>query len=262
MRTNNSLDQYRAGTPEARKIEAALALLNNSKRGTLPGAGVPFPAAGCARLIFALDLTASRELGLKAARQATGAMFDTLKSINADRLAVKLVYYRGPEECKATGWEQNPDVLRRAMEKLSCVTGGTQIERVLRVALAETLPLSGVVFIGDFCEEEHDKLIDLARRCGRRKIPLYIFHEQLPLYAGISDQEEAAALFQQMADVSGGVYCHFTLESACTLRELLSTVAAYSTGGAEAVKQVRQRETVTTPEARQLQNRLLLGAGR
>jgi hypothetical protein len=37
----------------------------------------------------------------------------------------------------------------KLMRRLSCETGGTQIARVLRLALAETETVSGVVFIGD-----------------------------------------------------------------------------------------------------------------
>jgi hypothetical protein len=212
-------------------------------------------ARRCGRLVFALDLTSSREPGLREARIATAAMFEALQSIGADRLAVKLAYYRG-RECKASGWVHDPAALKRAMEKLSCKAGYTQIGKVLRLALAEKDPLSGVVFIGDACEEEPEELYELAAELGEKNIPLYMFHD----YGGRDTEgvEGAGQVFEWMAELSHGAYCHFGTRSAAALRELLSTVAAFSAAGIEGVKQVCQ---VTTAQARQLQNRLLLGPG-
>ncbi len=211
---------------------------------------------GAGGLMFGIDLTASREKTLREARIATAAMFDALKSIAANRLALKLVYYRG-RECKASGWEHDPAVLRRAMEKLSCKAGATQIAEVLRLALDEKEPLPGVVFIGDVCEEEPDELAGLAAELGKRNIPLFVFHD----YGGNDAEavERSGPVFELLTELSHGAYCQFGAGSAAALRELLSTVAAFSAGGVEAVKQVHQ---VTTTEARQLQTRLLLlGAG-
>src|ERR1700735_3539658 len=74
------------------------------------------------------------------ARLATGAMFDAIKALGA--VAVKLVYYRGPDECRATSWHSDPDILGASMRRLSCEVGYTQIARVLRLALAEGENLS------------------------------------------------------------------------------------------------------------------------
>ncbi len=205
-------------------------------------------------LIFGIDLTASREETLREARIATAAMFDALKSIAADRLAVRLVYYRG-QECRASGWERDPAVLRRAMEKLSCKAGATQIAEVLHLALDEKERLSGVVFIGDVCEDDPDELAGLAAELGKRNIPLFVFHDCSGRDVAV---ERAGPVFEHLAELTHGAYCRFGAGSAAALRELLSTVAAFSAGGVEAVKQVHQ---VTTTEARQLQTRLLLGAG-
>jgi hypothetical protein len=83
--------------------------------------------------MVALDLTGSREHSLKQARVATAAMFDAIKALGA--VAVKLVYYRGNNECKASEWQSNRDILSQAMRRLSCETGETQIDRVLRLAV-------------------------------------------------------------------------------------------------------------------------------
>ena len=235
-------------TPERRLMNEALARIGQSGVKETRGA-----ARRSGRLVFALDLTASREPGLHEARIATGAMFDALKAIDADSLTVKLVYYRG-RECKATNWEHDPGVLRRAMENLSCQAGNTQIARVLRLALAEKEPVSGVVLIADVYEENPRELADLAATLGDRNIPLFVFHD----YSGRNVQgvEAAGPVFQYMAELSHGAYCQFGTGSAAALRELLSTVAAFSTAGIEGVKQVQKE--VTSPEARELQSRLLL----
>jgi hypothetical protein len=220
------------------------------------------PARRGGRLIFGLDLTGSREPSLRHARVATAAMFDTIKALGA--VAVKLVYYRG-SECRAGEWQDDPGVVSAAMMRLSCKSGYTQIRKVLRHALNEKEPLSGLVLIGDHCESTDDgyELDDLAVKLGQKGIPIFVFHE-------CSDHDkpslEARPIFEHMAKVSGGVYTEFKPDSGAILRELLATVAVFSAAGHEGLKQVGQP---LTPEARQLRGSLLLltdgnpeGAGR
>ena len=202
------------------------------------------------RLIFGLDLTGSREASLAHARIATAAMFDTIKAIGA--VAVKLVYYRGTNECRASAWHNDPGVVSDAMRRLSCEAGYTQIARLLRVALAEKEKVSGVVLVLDHCEDDADELLDLARTLGERSMPLYVFHE----CADYSKRSlKAKPLFKRMAETSGGVYVEFKPDSGAVLREMLSTVAAFTAGGSEGVRQVGR---AVTPEARQLRSSLLL----
>jgi hypothetical protein len=228
-----------------RKIEAALAKL-----------GVPTERRVQTRryghLIFALDLTGSREAGLREARLATAGMFDAVKAIGA--IAVKLIYYRGWRECRAGDWHSDPAILTRNMQGLSCHCGYTQIRRVLRFALKEWERLDGMVFIGDHCEEDEEDLTKLAATLGDRSIPLFIFHE-----CADDDGSSLAAkpIFERMANVSGGFYCEFKPNSADVLRELLSTVGAFSVASRDGVKRIGP---AVTPEAQKLQARLLLPA--
>ena len=205
------------------------------------------------RLIFALDLTGSREHSLRQARIATAAMFDAIKAFG--RIAVRLVYYRGTKECRASQWHDDPGVLAESMRRMSCKTGQTQIARVLRMALAEEDKVSGVVFVGDHCEDHADELVGLAQTLGQRSVPLFVFHE-------CADHDghslKARPVFEQMAEASGGVYVEFKPDSGAVLRELLSNVAAFTAAGAEGVRQVALPET---PEGRKLRGRLLLGSG-
>lgn len=236
--TDNTLDA------ERRRMNAALTEVREARAGV----------RGKARLIFALDLTASRKASLKKARLATAAMFDTVKAVG--EVSVKLVYYRGWQECRATGWHNDPGVLSGCMQRLSCKTGGTQIARVLRFVLAEKEAVSGVVLIVDECEDDAEELAGLAAMLGDKRIPLFVFHE---CAVGDSSAHPAKPVFERLAAASHGVYSEFDPESALALRELLASVAAFSVAGGNGVEQV---EHVTTPEARHLQSRLLmLGAG-
>ena len=58
------------------------------------------------RLAFILDLTGSRRASLCNARIAIASMFETVKAIGA--IAVKLIYYRGKNECRAGSWRAIP----------------------------------------------------------------------------------------------------------------------------------------------------------
>jgi hypothetical protein len=223
------------------KMHAALARLEEWKRRGGARAG---------RLIFGLDLTASREATLDSARMATASMFHTIKAIGA--IAVKLIYFRGTNECRASQWHDDPGVLAQSMRHLSCESGETQIARLLRLALSEKEKVSGVVFVGDHCEDDRSELRELAQTLGRRSMPLFVFHE-------CSDHDErslrAKPIFKRMAEASGGVYCEFKPDSGTVLRELLASVAAFAAAGHQGIRQIGP---AATPEVRQLQGRLLL----
>lgn len=210
----------------------------------------PLPARRSGSLIVALDLTGSREASLKQARIATAAMFDAIKRLGA--IQVQLVYYRGLKECRASKWHNDPGVLSDAMRKLSCETGTTQIARTLRLALAEKQKVSGVVFVGDHCEENPDELIGLAKELGKRSMPLFIFHE-----CADWDQNslKAKPVFKGMAEASHGVYSEFKPDSGAVFREVLSSIAVFSTAGHNGLKQLAQPATA---EARLLQKNLLM----
>jgi hypothetical protein len=243
-RTGNNDKAMKALDDEWRLMNAALERLGQVE------AREQSPARRGGRLIFGLDLTGSREASLRQARIATAAMFDTIKAIGA--VALKLIYYRG-SACRAGQWHDDPGVVSKAMLQLSCKTGYSQIGKVLRFALDEKQPLSGLVFIGDHCEEGADELAALAQKLGARKIPIFMFHECVD---HDTRSLEARPVFESMAEFSGGVYTEFRPDSGVTLRELLATVAVFSAGGHEGLERVGQP---LTPEARQLRTQLLLG---
>lgn len=227
---------------EWRSMNAALERL-----GQVEAKRVQVAARRAARLIVGLDLTGSRQAGLRQARIATSAMFATMEAIGS--VAVKLAYFRGTD-CKAGEWKDDPAVVDRLMLRLSTETGSTQLARLLRLALSEKETLSGFVYIGDHCEESEDELAGLAQALGHKGIPIFLFHECADNDAA---SLQAKPVFKRIAALSNGVYSEFRSDSGAVVRELLSTVAAFSAKGHEGLKQVGQP---LTAEGRHLQDSL------
>jgi hypothetical protein len=185
------------------------------------------PAAGRGRLIFALDATASREPSWDRACRIQGEMFEATEGLGG--LDVKLVFYRGFGECKASRWVASAADLHRAMRAVSCLGGETQIERVLDHAIAETRRrrVNALVFVGDAMEENVDRLCRLAGELGLLGVPVFVFHE--------GSDRLAERAFRQIAKLSRGAYLRFDLASAERLKELLAAVAVYAAGGYRAL---------------------------
>lgn len=248
MNISNALQRFSVPGPseDARRIDEALARLAN------PPEEPKLPATETGHLLFGLDLTASRERTLRDARVSIAAMFRALAQINAG-VVLKLAYFRGRDECRVSAWEKDPAILSRAMEKLSCKTGETQIHKILRLALDEKDQISALVYVGDVCEETASELIVLAAALGEKRTPIFVFHDLAGADRGAAKRAEP--VFRQLAETSGGAYCTFGEGSAAALREMLSTVAAFTSAGVEGIEQM---PAAMTAEAKQLHKRLLL----
>jgi hypothetical protein len=183
--------------------------------------------AGRGRLIFALDATASREPTWDRACRIQGEMFEATAGLGG--LDVRLVFYRGFTECKASLWLQTAADLHKVMRTVSCIGGETQIERVLEHAIAESKKqrVHALVFVGDAVEENVDRLCKLAGELGLLGTPVFVFHEGGDAHAG--------SAFRQIAKLSRGAYLSFDLASADKLKELLAAVAVYAAGGYKAL---------------------------
>lgn len=133
------------------------------------------------------------------------------------------------------------------MRKVHCQAGTTQIQRVLKHAIAEARqnPVQALVFIGDCVEEDVDQLGNLAGQCGLLSLPVFIFQE------GRNSQAEYA--FKQIAQLSKGAHCRFDSSSAKALGDLLNAVAAYAAGGRSALQRLG---TQGSAEARTLLEQL------
>jgi hypothetical protein len=186
------------------------------------------------RLIFALDATASREPTWDRACHIQAEMFQETAALGG--LEIQLVFYRGFGEFKATPWLTKSDELLRRMTRVFCLGGQTQIEKVLKHAVAETKDkrVNALVFVGDCMEEDVDRLCHLAGQLGVLGVPAFLFHE--------GDEPVARRAFQQVARLTNGAYCRFDSSSARQLHDLLSAVAVYAAGGRKALTDYGKRK--------------------
>src|SRR5512134_4080540 len=101
------------------------------------------------RLVFALDATMSRQPTWDMACTLQADMFREAAALGS--LDIRLVYYRGLNECRATGWISDSAQLARLMGKIDCRGGNTQIGKVLAETRREAVAagVRALVFVGD-----------------------------------------------------------------------------------------------------------------
>ncbi len=196
-------------------------------------ARMPVRRDGQGRLIFALDATASRQPTWDRACRLQGEMF--VETTRLGGLSVQLAWYRGFGEFHAGRWVNRADDLLGQMNRVFCVGGATQIERVLRHAVQETREqrINALVFVGDCLEEDPGFLYDLAGELGLLGTPIFVFHE--------GGDPEVGAVFKRIARLSHGAYSPFDADSAQQLRDLLNAVAVYAAGGRLALEDLGRR---------------------
>ena len=204
-------------------------------------------SSGQARLVFALDATASRQATWDSATQLQSEMFVSTQDLGT--LNVQLCYFRGLGEFFHSDWQHNGDDLLRIMSGIQCQAGATQLGRLLKHVIAEneSEKIRGVVFIGDAMEENLDLLAQQAGKLGLLNIPLFIFQERGDL--------AARKAFVELCRLSGGAYSQFDSASADQLRELLRAVAIYATGGLRALKDFSKASGQTVKLLEQQLNR-------
>ena len=185
-------------------------------------------ASGEGRLVFAMDATMSRQPTWDSALSIQGQMF--MEAKKAGGLAVKLVFFRGFNECKSSRWVSDPEALANMMSKVDCRGGNTQIGRVLTHVKNEAAKskVNAVIFVGDACEENIDCLSQAAGEIGLLGVPLFMFQE------GTDGVAERA--FKEIAKLTRGAYFRLDNASPKVLAELLGAVAAYATGGKQALE--------------------------
>lgn len=126
------------------------------------------PQAGGAsgRLVFSLDATMSRQPTWDMACRLQADMFREAGSIGG--LDVRLVYFRGLSECRASPWISDTGELARLMTRISVEGGHTQIGRVLSETRREAVKegVRALVFVGDAMEENLDDLCVKAGELG------------------------------------------------------------------------------------------------
>ncbi len=184
------------------------------------------PSSG--KLIFAMDATASREPTWQQARQLQSSMFDVATGLGG--LSMQLCFFHGMASFITSPWLHDARQLKAQMERVHCLGGLTQIGRVLEHAIKESRQqrIHAVVFIGDCVEESPDSLSQLAGKLGVLNTPLFMFQE--------GQDSNAEMTFRQLARLSGGAYGCFDAGSARQLADLLGAVAAFASGGHEAMR--------------------------
>ena len=141
-------------------------------------------------------------------------MFEATAALGG--LDVKLVYYRGFNECKASRWMRTPPICIGSCAPSLASAAKRRSSACWRMRLLETSnsKVNALVFVGDAMEENVDRLCRLAGELGLAGVPIFLFHEGRDPIAG-----EA---FQQIANLSRGAYVRFDLASAERLKELLA----------------------------------------
>ena len=195
----------------------------------------PHAQGGRGRLIFALDATMSRQPTWDMACALQADMFREAASLGS--LDIRLVYYRGLNECRASAWISDSAQLAKLMAKIGCRGGNTQIGKVLTEARREATSsgVRAIVFVGDAMEENVDELCARAGELGLLKVPAFMFQE--------GHDAEAEQAFREIARLTGGAWCRFDPGAAAQLRELLRAAAAYAAGGREALKRLSSRDS-------------------
>ena len=191
-------------------------------------------SAARGRLIFALDATMSRQPTWDLACHLQAEMFDAVRGVGG--LSVRLAYFRGHREARATRWLDDPAALAALMAWIGCAGGQTQIGRLLALVEAEAGkgPAPTLVYVGDCMEEDADALCTRAGRLALHGVRAFMFHE--------GRDPVAARTFREIARITGGVYRRFDTGAADALRNLLAAAALYAVGGRAALEAAQNRD--------------------
>ncbi len=116
-------------------------------------------------------------------------MFREAASIGG--LDIQLVYFRGLNECRSSGWVAGTEKLAGLMSAIDCRGGHTQIGKVLSHARQEHAKqrVQALVFVGDAMEESVDNLCAAAGELGLLGVPVFMFQEG---YDGVAEQRVSA----------------------------------------------------------------------
>ena len=184
--------------------------------------------AARARLIFAIDATASRAPTWKLARRLQAEMF--LETAKIGGLEAQLVYYRGlngfhdsalDQQWARTGQQHDPGHMH---------SGPTQIGRLLAHVRQECArqKVSAVTFIGDAAEENPQELYNAATGLG---VPLFLFQE--------GDDPHVSEVFEELKRLTNGAHRRFSPGAARELAGLLRAAAVFAVGGLAALSDLR-----------------------
>ena len=160
------------------------------------------------RLIFAIDATASRKPTWDLACELQGEMFKAAAVVGG--LAVQLVYFRGADGFHASPFVSNASALTKIMAEVFCISGHTQIGKVLRHVQREASkqPIAALVYVGDTSEESSAALCRAAAALVPFGTKAFVFHENP------DENADAVDVFREIARITGGVYLPFDRSAA------------------------------------------------
>jgi hypothetical protein len=193
----------------------------------------PDPAVqsrGRARLVFGIDMTASRQPSIEPAKQLQDVLLRTLPG----ELEVALAVHGGEEVHTFTPFTSNPQRLRDLAAGLRCRGGKTRLLEILRRALKQR-GVRCVVYVGDMFEESSLEAAEIAGELAERNIRVIVLHDtSLRNESGDAGSYDAAgAVFGMLAERTGGALLPFDISALEELAKLLEAVAVLAVGGTE-----------------------------
>jgi len=196
------------------------------------------------RVMFSIDMTASRQDSIKPAKRLTDALLGALPG----ELELALASFGG-EKVTFSPWTTNPARVREVAAGLRCKAGYTQLLKVLRRVL-EIDAVRCVVHVGDMFEEDAHAAADMAAELAERGIRVIVLHDTSLRGMNFSPEahDDARAVFQMLAQRTGGVLLPFDITALEELAKLMEALAVLAVGGTEMLK---EQEPVM-PAAREL----------
>jgi hypothetical protein len=177
-------------------------------------------------IMIGIDATASRAHVWEMAKGPTRAMFEEAA---AKGLMIKLGFYRGGECQIGKRWMTAPQDVARVMDGIKCVSGATQICKLLSGVVKESYPRpQGLIFIGDAFEEQLEAALKLATAAFSIGTRVHMFHE--------GDNKQAEQAFRETAAAGGGIFAKFEPGAEKILAELWGAIAAHAVGGRQALE--------------------------
>ncbi|MBU0800581.1 MAG: VWA domain-containing protein [Alphaproteobacteria bacterium] len=202
-------------------------------------------AAG--HMAYVIDATGSRSRTWAEAQRIQSDMFR--EAAKGGELTVRLIHFGG-YEVSDRGWHTSAGSLTSVMNKVSCSAGATQINESVERILGSSGKLPrNIVLIGDSYEEDNESLMITASKLVAHGIKVFAF---LDVLDGPGSGEPA---FRTLAEKTGGSFQIFG--QGMNLKALCEAVAAYTTGGDDALKKLAQ----TSKEAKAIGAQVLRLSG-
>jgi hypothetical protein len=183
-----------------------------------------------ARLVFGIDMTASRQPSIEPAKQLQDVLLRTLPG----ELEVALAAHGGEEVHTFTPFTSNPQRLRDLAAGLRCRGGQTRLLEILRRVLKQR-GVRCVVYVGDMFEESREAAAEIAAQLAAHEIRVIVLHDTSLRVVGFDSgsYDDAGAVFGMLAERTGGAVLPFDISALEELAKLLEAVALLAIGGTE-----------------------------